>query len=308
MKSTVYLLLFVAGLFPVTTLSAQGPDAPPGAAVVVYSWKDNALKSDLPFDKPIYLSIVTEGMAPKPAKVDVSFCKGLDASKLVRIKTYNVYRDGNFYVILDNYTLDVAFDGKKRFLEPANNYTYQFIFYDTNNNEIPNTRVSNGTTTKTKFGNYIKPDFGFAYSPAIKATIGFTSAHLYLTAINDDSDLGEINSFKRNILLRTSFFFGISPLTINSDTKQPITKLGSAGNFVYGIGIRAPFYGYALKSRTARALLQPMRLTFGEIVFKQTDANSLIVHDNLKQTFYVGLSFDFNIGALFAPIAKLYTP
>lgn len=302
-------LFLVAACLSPCALLAQGPDAPPGATAVVYNWQENSLINSFPFDKPIYLIIQTgDKFPPEAVRVRVSFGKGLSGADLKLLGEFREFRNGNFYIPLDVTKVFTDDAGKQRFLEPARNYTYEFVFLKENGDVISSAGVKNGASTKTKFGHYLKPDFGFGYAPHVNAMIGFTSAHLYLTAVNDDTDLADIASLKRNILLRTGFFFGLSPVTIHSDTRQPISKLGGAGNFIYGVSIRSPFYGYALKSSTARTLLQPMRLHLGQVVFKQANENSLIAAEQTKQAFYIGLSYDLNIGGLFGEISNLYAP
>lgn len=94
------------------------------------------------------------------------------------------------------------------------------------------TAIQRSNHVRTKFADYMKADFGFARVPHINGTIGFTSVHVHFAPINYDADLGKISSFTKEMPLRLSAFFGISPLTIYSDTKIPITKLSAAGNFI----------------------------------------------------------------------------
>jgi hypothetical protein len=99
-------------------------------------------------------------------------------------------------------------------------------------------------------------------------------------------------------------------LNFYSDTKQPMKNFVGIGNFVYGVSVHSPFYGCYLFSNNqiARKVLQPMYINFGELMFKQADANPLIVKDRNKSSFYVGLSYDFNFSSLFGPLTKLFVP
>jgi hypothetical protein len=181
---------------------------------------------------------------------------------------------------------------------------------DANEREIPDCTFQYGFVTSSKFGDHVKTDFGIGYAPVPKALFGFTTVNLYLTPINDETDLQLITNVRRNVFLRTSFFFGIAPLTLSSDTKQPIKNRYSLGNFMFGVAIRSPFYGCytPFNNKVGQKLLQPMRLKFGYLLFKQANANPLIVKDEDKKAFFLGLSYDFNIAALLGPVAKIIQP
>jgi hypothetical protein len=86
------------------------------------------------------------------------------------------------------------------------------------------------------------------------------------------------------------------------------------GNPIFGIGYRSPFYGYWRKTpkyhrkSIGLALFQPIRLTFGEMLFKQADKNPLIPKDRYKLTPYIGISLNASIASILGPIGKLLAP
>jgi len=304
MKKHAAFLLFILSLSHQRFTQAQ--DYVPGATNVTFSWKTYALSSDLPFDNPFVL-IVKDAPA-KSMKARLFFTEGSNLDSQKYFKDYYRSRDSSYHMVIFGFDECFSPKMKGKFLSPNKTYSFRLIFYDSEGIEIPGSQTDRSTITRIKLSDYIKLDFGFAYSPHICALFGFTSAHIYFTAINQDADLGKIRDFRRQVALRTSFFFGISPLTIYSDTKQPIDKFTSAGNFIYGIGFRSPLYGYSSGSWVARSFLQPMRLVAGNMVFRQNDANPLVVQNHIKQSFFMGISFDINIGSLFNVISKLYTP
>ncbi len=154
----------------------------------------------------------------------------------------------------------------------------------------------------------VKLDFGVGYAPSPKAVIGLTSVHFYATPINEDADLASKNiSLARRFLTRTSFFVGLSPITLSENDAQPIKAKYKLGSLIYGIGYRAPFYGAWLNNnRFGRTFLQPMRLNAGILNFTQTNANPAIGGDAKKHTFFMALTFDLNISTVLGPIAKIF--
>jgi hypothetical protein len=208
-----------------------------------------------------------------------------------------------------------CFYKKNQFFKPNTTYVLRIVFYKTIKSKDGKsdsakyiTAIERSNHIRTKFGDYLKADFGFAHVPNINGTIGFTSVHVHFAPVNYDADLGKIASFSKELPMRLSAFFGISPLTIYSDTKVPITKLSAAGNFIYGIGLRSPFYGWYGEHRIPRTILQPMRLDFGNMVFTQSNASPLITTPVYLQSWYIGMSYDFTLLGLFGPISKLVSP
>jgi hypothetical protein len=283
---------------------SQPPDYVSGATNVTFSCKTLALSSDLPFDNPFVL--IVNDVPTKSMTAKLFFTEGANLNSAKFIKDYNRFGD-SFYMIFD-FSEFYESNVKGKFLSPGKTYSFRLIFCDSTGREMKGSQIDRSTMTRTKLSDYVKLDFGFAYSPHIVGVFGFTSAHFYLTAINQDADLGKIKGFKRQVALRTSFFIGISPFTIYSDTKQPIDKPSGAGNFIYGIGFRSPLYGYSYGNWVARTFFQPMRVVAGNMVFMQKDANPLITQNHIKQSFYIGISFDINIATLLTPISKLYIP
>jgi hypothetical protein len=222
--------------------------------------------------------------------------------------------DAFYMIVLYNQVLYKPKDEKKsktfyknsQYFRSNTTYVIRVSFYDEKDVFVAGILRSN--YTRTKIGDYLKTDFGFARVPNINGLVGFTSVHFHFAAINYDADLGKIKSFTKEVPMRLSLFFGISPLTIYSDTKVPVTKLSGAGNFIYGIGIRSPFYGWYGEHRIPRMLLQPMRLNIGNMVFTQANASPLILTPVYAQAWYFGLSYDFTLLGLFGPISKLVTP
>ena len=203
------------------------------------------------------------------------------------------------------------YPGGGDFLLPDREYTLKVTATVRGDTGANNFSFTYGFITSSKFGDHVKLDFGLGYAPLPKAWFGFTTVNLYLTPINDETDLMLIKSFRRNVFLRTSFFFGVSPFNFNSDTKQPIKNKYGVGNFVYGVAIRSPLYGSHtpfFTSKVGQKLLQPMRLKFGYFLFKQANANALINADLNKRAVFYGVSYDLNISTLLGPVAKFISP
>ena len=302
-KSVLFFLLVLLYCNP----SFAQPDFVPGATTVRLSAKTLDLSSDFPYDNPFVLLVYD--IPPKTEKAILYFVEGFNIpAHMDSLNTFNRFGDA-FYMIIEFSKLFRDEHGhpvRGKYLSPNTAYTFKIVFLDSNNSTISSIQRSN--YTRTKLGDYIKPDFGFGYSPHINGTFGFTDAHIYLAAINNDADLGKLKGIGKQILLRTSFYFGISPLTIYYVTKQPINKLTGAGNFVYGVGVRSPFYGWCGENRVSRTILQPMRIVVGEMVFSQNKPDPLVTQSRVKQTFYLGISWDFIIKSLVDPVTKLYLP
>ncbi len=166
--------------------------------------------------------------------------------------------------------------------------------------------------TASKFGDYVKLDFGlgYAYRPNVSTLFASIAIHGYTIAINDDTDLAETFGFWRQIRFRTSLYVGIAPVTLSAGTEQDIRPLTSVGNLVAGIGFRGPFYWPNGKPASTRIrgkfVLQAMRLNAGLFFFSQASANQAIVGNRTKITPYVGLTYDLSLTSLLGPIAKLF--
>lgn len=232
--------------------------------------------------------------------------------KAKKLQEWAVFQGDMIYSIID-YSEVLKKDRKSGFYEstqffkPNRTYVMRVVFFDKQGKYL--THLSRSNHIRTKFGDYMKSDFGFGYVNMFNpGVIGFASAHVHLYPINYDADLGKIKSLYKQASMRLSGFFGISPLTIYSNTQQPIVPLTKTGNFVYGLGIRSPLYGYYGQHRVLRAILQPMRLTIGNVVFTQNNASPLISTPEYKQALYFGISYDLTLSTLFSPITKLTTP
>lgn len=190
--------------------------------------------------------------------------------------------------------------------KPNRDYIIEVSEYDNKSRKIKGYRIY--FRTETGLSDHIKLDFGIGHAFKPVATIGVVTAHFYLVAINNDTDLIDDRiSIGRHILLRSSVFGGISPLTFNSDTRQELKKLTGIGNVVYGIGIRSPFYGPWLDTGNfGRIAFQPMRLNLGVLRFSQEDANPLIATNRSKSALYASITYDFNLATLFGPIFKAF--
>lgn len=298
-KLLFYLLLLCAG----PKVLSQGPDFLAGQRTVTLSAKTLQQSEDLPFDNPFSILVNDLEEYTDVVKAKLSFGEGPEENDLQAFnQIFNKY--GKAIRIV--FPAETFFGRKGKFLLPNTVYTYKIDFYD--KNDVLKLTILRSSYTRTKFADYVKLDFGFGYAPNIEGVFGFTTAHIYLVPINNDADLGKVSGF-RKFWQRSSFYFGFSPLTIYTDTKQPVNKLSGTGNFIYGYGLRSPFYGWKRSEGSrARTFLQPMRLVVGSMVFKQASENPLIITEQIKQSLYIGISYDLNIASLFSPIAKLYTP
>ena len=230
---------------------------------------------------------------------------GLDTgqAKYVHISGPTKPLGNNFTLVFTSYAY------KGHMLLPNHTYTLKLEAKDSKGNLLPDYSFIYGFYTQTQAGEFAQVDFGLGYAPHLKSLIGFSTVNFYFTAINSDADLQEIHGFERNFFLRFSVFMGIAPLTLSQATAEPIVNRFSLGNFVFGAAIRSPFYGYyTTESRVGEELLQPMRLTIGEMLFKQNSANPLITTPQNKGAVYIGLSYDLSLSSILGPIGKLLSP
>jgi hypothetical protein len=294
MKRVYLSFLFV---FTVKLLFAQ--PGPPGiASNITVDFTKNTFTPVIPYDKPFNIS----GTVPKDVtSIELYIKEGYFPSAAPLEATYRKSR----WTLSPNqttFTLIVVAP-----LKANKHYSFEFVCY-TNKAVTSDFRLPIITTTA--IGDQVKWDIGLLYSPSPQAISGQVAAHLFLVPVNDDADIAALKGFKDNFLHRFSPYFGLSVLNFYSDTKQPMKNFVGIGNFVYGVSVHSPFYGCYLFSNNqiARKVLQPMYINFGELMFKQADANPLIVKDRNKSSFYVGLSYDFNFSSLFGPLTKLFVP
>lgn len=317
----------------VTTICFGQSDASqhvPGATTVKFDVTTLDMP-DFPFDNPCVVQVINVSklkdkngatIGGSVAYATVMIAEGtqltLADSTLITSKytssivKWNVFQGDFIYVIVDYSQVPKknrtdGFYSNSQFFKPNRTYVMRVVFFDKQGKYL--THLSRSNHIRTKFGDYMKSDFGFGYVNMFNpGVIGFASAHVYLYPINYDADLGKIKSLYKQASMRLSGFFGISPITIYSNTQQPIVPLTKTGNFVYGLGIRSPLYGYYGQHRVLRAILQPMRLTIGNVVFTQNNASPLISTPEYKQALYFGISYDLTLSTLFSPITKLTTP
>lgn len=301
MRSPAKIVLLL--LFGTVALAAnaQSPDSPPGATELVFNFDKYELKGDFPFDKSFYLRIEKAPLGADSVAFFLSTSRNRAASFRF-ISGSRLFHDSFF----------LAFNAGlfgNRLLLPDHDYTARLVFFDAAGHELSGEDpVEFGFTTATRFANYTAADFGFGYVPDLKAISGFTTVHVYFTALNNDTDLMEIKGFSRNFFLRTSLFAGVSTIPINAGADSGVKKLLGIGNFVYGIGFRSPLYGPWLpwlRNKAGRIFLQPMRITAGEMLYQQPDENDILIR---KNSFYIGLSYDLNISKLFGSLSKLTLP
>ena len=161
--------------------------------------------------------------------------------------------------------------------------------------------------TPSAFADHFKLDFGLGYAFHSRAIVGSVSLHFYMTPINESTDLSSSMPPWQQFKRRTSLFVSLVPLTIHSWSKQEIKQIANLGNLGFGIGYRAPFYGpNCISSNAGRRFLQPIRLNVGMMYFAQADANPVVPKDRTKWSPYASITFDFNIAAVFGPVAKLF--
>lgn len=172
--------------------------------------------------------------------------------------------------------------------------------------------------TASKFGDFIKLDFGVGYSSPIKAVIGTASIHIYAKPTNEFVNLAERFPFTQQLLMRTSLFIGIAPITLTSSTKQAITPFSAVGNLVFGLGYRAPTFYPKHKYKTDKnsSALSPqgvyrkdfnqaLRINLGFVVFKQANPSPLIDNPLTLIEPYVSITYDTSLKGVLAPIALL---
>ncbi|WPU91694.1 hypothetical protein SNE25_20455 [Mucilaginibacter sabulilitoris] len=294
--------LLLALMFVSIRLFAQ-PAAPSDAKIITVDLTKNSFSQAIPYDKPLNLI----GVLPD--------------DKVTELKLY--IKPGNFgsddYIAKEylqctwekklspNFTLpvDVIYDTKK-YMEADHYYALEIIGKDGNGKVLLDFRYIINTISAP--GDQIKMDFGILYASGPKMLSGEIAAHLYAVPVNDEADPVNFKGLSQNIFKRTSIYFGLSVAKFKSDTRQDTKNLVGIGNLVYGLSIHSPLYGWYGRHQVLRRLLQPMYFNFGQILFKQADANPLIVKDRNKTAFYVGVSYDFNFTALIAPLTKLFTP
>ncbi|HEY4147271.1 MAG TPA: hypothetical protein VGM41_00010 [Chitinophagaceae bacterium] len=261
--------------------------------------------TDIPFDKPFYfLGDATNAVGVQTIIFEIKRGRG-SKGVYIPIGTSTVRGSQQFICLFLHGTLGIDF------LLPDHEYTIRITSQNAAGANLPDYSFEYGLLITSKFGDHTKLDFGIGWAPSPNALFGYTSVNIYFTPINDETNLKEIQSLSRNLFLRTSLFMGISPILFSSDTKQPIKNKYGAGNFVFGIGIRSPFYGrYTpwFRGKVGQKLLQPMRISIGEFLYKQANANSVINADVNKHSPFVAITYDWNIATLLGPVGKIFSP
>lgn len=286
------------------TIKAQ-PSAPALATPVSIDLKKQTI-GEIPFDKSFYFTgdIETKWNINKII-IEIKKNRKIDSAESKKNRKIDslVVGGKTHFIIIGG-----AFE--KDFLLPDREYTITVTCKASDETIIDMYSFSWGLLAQSSIGDHTKLDFGISYSSTPKAFIGYTSVNIYFTPINDETNLSMIKNVSRNIFLRTSIFIGISPITFSSDTKQDLKNKYGVGNLVCGIAIRSPFYGCYTKGigKVGQKLLQPMRLSFGEMLYAQVNANPLITKKANKAAFFMGLSYDLNIAKLLGPISKIIAP
>jgi hypothetical protein len=303
MLNKILLVFLFSLLLSKQSVMAQ-PTTPPLATSVTVDLEKHTI-GVIPFDKAFYLV----GDVKRDwgiANIELKIKRGRDKDTPFdeSIGRAPVHANNWFRLPFLNGTLE------KDFLLPDRTYTIKVISEDANGKVIEQYSFEYGFISSSKLGDHTKLDIGVGYSPQIKGWFGMTSVNFYLAPFNDETDLQKIERFDRNILLRTGFFIGLSPLLFSSETEQPIKNKFGLGNFVYGIVIRSPFYGAytPINNKVGQKVLQPMHLKLGWLLYKQADANLLIVQDRSKRSFFIGLTYDANILPLLGVIGKILQP
>jgi hypothetical protein len=307
-----------------TIAFGQGDKPDPIATVVTLDLLRGDVKDrgTVPFDVPI----VFEAELPESLKV----------------QTFHMfYRSGNcpstpFLTSADKY-IGSTVQKNKSFFGESRKVTFQFLGKhpdDFDDDNIPQEfflhdrkycltiRQSEDTSvrerdqqfirirTPSTLADYFQLDFGLGYAFKPQAVVGFVSLHAYAAPINKETNLADNISTGQQFLKRMSIFLCLVPLTIHSQVKSEIKQANGIGNFGFGVGYRSPFYGRKdlLESapKFGRRILQPMRLNFGWMHYVQADANPMISKNKSKWTPFLNVTFDFNISAIFGPVAKIF--
>jgi hypothetical protein len=147
-----------------------------------------------------------------------------------------------------------------------------------------------GTTLgsfKTQQKWYISADFGFALAPDASKTVPYAGTNVYTRPVNKDAPLSSRGGFRR----RFAFTLGLTVASIDDADPQTRRDLFASNSLLLGAGYR---------------VTDSMRLGGGALLFEAEDPNPLIESWDLTTSYYVSLSFDWDVLGFFRDFGPIF--
>ncbi|MBH8557747.1 hypothetical protein [Hymenobacter negativus] len=308
------LIVFCCALGVTHAVLAQGVPPPAIAKQVEIDLINESIKGKIPFDAPFEFI----GTPPKTVDVlkirkvqlDSSTGTVLAVEEATWARQYDKSNGGaeGEDAKAEKFRLFLLFKQGQGYPTPNHRYLFYIDGYAcTWQGQSKVASYSLVGTTESGLSDHIKLDFGLGYAFKPRAVVGLTTVHFYFSPINEDTDLNDEHlSFSRHFLLRTSLFAGLSPVVFSEHTEQEIKRKFALGSFVYGVGLRSPFYSPWFRTgRFGRVFFQPMRVNVGVLNFKQANQNVSIAGDVNKRALFMSITYDFNIASILGPLGKL---
>lgn len=147
-----------------------------------------------------------------------------------------------------------------------------------------------GTTLgsfKTQQKAFISADFGFGFAPELGKTVPYAGTNIYTRPVNKDAPLSSRGGFRR----RFAFTVGLTVASIADDTPPTRRDLFGSNSLLLGAGYR---------------VTDSMRLGGGAILFEAEDPNPLIESWDLSTSYYLNLSFDWDVLGFFRDFGPIF--
>jgi hypothetical protein len=165
--------------------------------------------------------------------------------------------------------------------------------------------------TTAAIADYVRSDIGLVWAPQLLQGItprpqyygASSSVHIYLKAVNDQSEAEDISGWQNNILKRVSLLVGLVLFDIRSDV--PIDHMYSAGTPVLGLSVR-PLLPNNCPIVEHFHPINSLYFSGGMMYFNQKDADSLLTKEHGKRSMFFQLGGVVDWKNLLSPLAFLF--
>jgi hypothetical protein len=168
-------------------------------------------------------------------------------------------------------------------------------------------------TTDAPYQSYFDSDAGGLYAYRARFAGAAAGVHIYARPITADEDLARrgLTSWEE-IGRRLSLHLGFAFQEVG--TSSNVSAATTAGSPFVGVGLRGPFYWTApdtsvrdsQRRQWQRRLLQGMRVSVGNVWFKQKDPNPLVAQTHTRRDVYTSFTLDIALRDLISPIARFF--
>ena len=140
---------------------------------------------------------------------------------------------------------------------------------------------------KTQQRRYISADFGFAFAADLDKTIPYVGTNIYFRPVNKNAPLSQRGGFGRRFALN----LGLTVSSIADSSPETRKDLFGSNSLLIGAGWR---------------LTDSLRIGGGAILFEGDDPNPLIEDFSLTTSYYVSISFDWDVLSFFRNFGTLF--